>query len=194
MDLLPLVGTAGLASGVNAYVVLLTLGLLGRLGGVESVPDVLQHPVVLVAAAVMVLVEFVADKVPYVDSAWDAVSTIIRPAAGATLGYLLADQAGSVDQVAWAMLGGGAALASHAVKTGTRLAVNASPEPVTNSIVSIGEDVAVTTVVLIAATNPWLAFAAALFLFAAGAIVVVSLFRAVRRGWQRRRRRGAASA
>jgi Domain of unknown function (DUF4126) len=193
VDLLPLVGSAGLASGVNAYIVLLTLGLLGRFGGVDSVPELLQNPAVMLVAAVMVVVEFVADKVPYLDSLWDGVSTLIRPAVGAALGYLLADQAGSGEQVAWALLGGGSALASHSVKTGTRLAVNASPEPVSNTVVSLGEDVSVVAVVLLAAANPWLAFALAMALLFVGAIVVVALFRLVRRGWRRRRARDSAA-
>jgi len=193
VDLLPLVGASGLASGINAYVVIVTLGLLGRFGGVDSVPEVLQSPLVLAIAGAMVVVEFVADKVPYVDSLWDGISTVIRPAVGAALGYLLADEAGSESQVAWAILGGGSALAAHSVKTGTRLAVNASPEPVSNIVLSVGEDVSVLTVVLLAVNYPWLALAIAVALFLAGAVVVVALFRLVRRGWRRRRERRNAA-
>lgn len=193
MDLLPLVGTSGWASGINAYAVIVTLGLLGRFGDFESVPAVLQNPIVLVIAGTMLAIEFITDKVPYLDSIWDGISTFIRPAIGAALGYLLADEAGSANQIAWALLGGGTALASHTVKTGTRLAVNASPEPVTNAVVSLGEDVTVVAVILLAVNHPWLALGIAVALLIAGGVIVVTLFHLVRRGWRRRRAGGSAA-
>jgi hypothetical protein len=185
VDLVPLVFSSGWASGVNAYLVVLVLGLADRLGQVDSIPDTLGRTDVLVAATVLYLVEFVADKVPYVDSAWDVVSTVTRPAIGTAIALLVSGDATSVQQAAYGALGGGTALASHLVKAGGRLAINASPEPVTNIAASLGEDVAVVGVVLLAIAHPWIALGVAAVLLVAGAVVVHHLLRLVRRGWRR---------
>ncbi len=185
MDLLPLVLTSGWASGINAYAVIAMLGLLGRFAGVDGVPESLQQTSVLVIVGGMYLVEFVTDKIPYVDSAWDVISTLIRPTIGAMLGYLIAGDAESVNQALYAAVGGGAALASHLVKAGTRLAINASPEPVTNITVSLAEDMTVVTVITLVLYHPWLALSIATVLFVLGVVLVVVLFRLVRRGWRR---------
>src|SRR5688500_13077703 len=95
----------------------------------------------------MYAMEFVADKIPYVDSTWDVISTASRPTVGAVIGVLLAGDATTLDQAVSGTVGGGTALASHLVKAGSRLAINASPEPVTNIVASLGEDVAVLAVV-----------------------------------------------
>lgn len=194
VDLLPLVLASGWASGVNAYAVVVMMGLLGRFAGVDGVPDSVQSTDVLLLAGGMFSVEFVTDKVPYVDSLWDTVSTAIRPTIGAMIGYLLAGEADSVNSAWYAAAGGGSALASHLVKAGIRLAVNASPEPVTNVTVSIGEDLTVAGVVTLALLHPWLALAVASTLFLLGAGLVVVLFRLVRRGWARRQERRIARA
>jgi hypothetical protein len=189
VELLPLVLTSGWASGINAYAVLVMLNLLGRYAGLDEVPTSVQSTGVLVIAGGMFLVEFVTDKIPYVDTAWDTISTVIRPSIGAMLGYLLAGQADSVDaafdQWWYAAMGGGAALASHLVKAGIRLGVNASPEPVTNIAFSLGEDITVVGVITLALYHPWIAFGIALALFAFGLALVLVLIRLVRRGWQR---------
>lgn len=193
MDVLPLVLTSGWASGINAYGVIATMGLLGRYLGIDSVPESLQRPEVLILAGGMYLVEFVTDKIPYVDSAWDAVSTLIRPTLGAMLGYLIAGDGESVNQAFSAVAGGGSALASHAVKAGLRLAINASPEPVTNVTVSLGEDLTVAGVVTLALYHPVAALGIATTLFVIGVILVVVLFRLVRRGWRRGQARRAGA-
>ena len=126
---------AGWSSGVNAYLTVLLLGSAGRLGLADT-PESLQRNWVLGAAAVLYLIEFVVDKVPLLDSAWDAVHTFIRPAIGAALGVALVD--GQTDQLVAALLAGGLALTGHAAKSTTRLAINTSPEPVTNVIASLG--------------------------------------------------------
>lgn len=189
---LPLVVTGGLASGINAYLVVLLTGLLGRLGGFEGVPDALERTDVIVAAAALFLIEFVTDKIPYVDSLWDSIHTVIRPAIGATLGALIAGDASSLDQAFWAATGGVSALASHTVKAGFRVAVNTSPEPVTNVATSLTEDVAVAGVITLAAYHPWAALAIALVLFAIGATVVIVLARQIRSFFARRRARRTA--
>lgn len=182
---MPLVLSSGWASGVNAYAVIVVMGLLGRYAGVDAVPTSVQHTSVLLLAGGMYLVEFVTDKIPYVDSMWDSVSTLIRPTIGAMLGYLLAGDADSVNTALYAAAGGGSALASHLVKAGNRLAINASPEPVTNVTVSLGEDITVAGVVALALYHPWVALGIASVLFVVGAILVIVLFRFVVRGWRR---------
>jgi hypothetical protein len=185
MDLLPMVFSSGWASGVNAYLVVLVLGIADRIGDVSSIPDSLGRTEVLVAAAVLYAVEFVADKIPYVDSTWDAVSTVIRPTIGTAIALLVAGDAGTAEQAAYGALGGGTALASHLVKAGGRLAINASPEPVSNIAASLGEDVAVVGVVLLAIQHPWIALVVAALFLVVGGYVVFHLLRLVRRGWRR---------
>ncbi|MCI0687588.1 MAG: DUF4126 domain-containing protein [Sporichthyaceae bacterium] len=184
---LPLVLTSGLASGINAYLVVLLTGLLGRLGGFAGVPDALERTDVLIAAGALYAIEFVTDKIPYVDSLWDGIHTIIRPAIGATLGALLAGDASSLDQAFYAATGGLSALASHTVKTGFRMAVNTSPEPVTNVTTSVAEDIGVASVIALAVQWPWVALGVALLLFAIGATVVIVLATRIRRFLARRR-------
>jgi hypothetical protein len=185
MDVLPLVFSSGWASGVNAYAVVLVMGLFGRFSGVDAVPEVLTQVDVLLAAGVMYGVEFVTDKVPYLDSAWDAVSTAIRPTVGAVLGVLIAGEAGSLNQAVYGVVGGGTALASHLVTGGIRLAVNSSPEPVTNSAVSVAEDFSVAGVISLALYYPWVALGVSAVLLVLGIVLVFVLVRHVRRGWQR---------
>ena len=187
MDILPLVLTSGWASGINAYGVVALLGILGRLLDLEQVPAALQRPEIIAVAGAMFVVEFFADKIPVVDSVWDAVSTLVRPTVGALVGYQLAGDADAVNQASYAVAGGGTALASHLVKAGLRLAVNASPEPFTNVAVSTGEDLTVAGVISIALFHPWIALTIATVLFVIGLLLVAVLFRLVVRGWQRRR-------
>jgi hypothetical protein len=193
VDLLPLVFSSGWASGVNAYLVVLVLGLADRIGHVASIPDTLGRTDVLVAAATLYAVEFVADKIPYVDSTWDAISTVIRPTIGTAIALLVSGDASSVQQAAYGALGGGTALASHLVKAGGRLAINASPEPVSNVLASLGEDAVVLGVVLLAIQHPWLAGSIAAVLLLAGGYVVFHVLRLVRRGWRRWKGRPATA-
>jgi Domain of unknown function (DUF4126) len=181
VDSLAYVVTSGWASGVNVYATVLVTGLLGRVGGVDGVPDVLQRTDVLVFAAALWAVEFVADKIPYVDNAWDAVHTFVRPTIGAIIGALLAGEAQDLNEAFAAVIGGGTALASHAAKAGLRLAVNASPEPLSNIILSLLEDGAVVGVILFSVDHPYAALAIALALMAGAGILLVVLFRAIRR-------------
>jgi hypothetical protein len=180
-----LVVSSGWASGVNAYLLVLVLGIADRVSGLSQIPDVLARTDVLVVAGVLFAVEFVADKIPYLDSSWDAISTAIRPTVGAVVALLLAGDVSTLEQALYAVLGGGTALASHGVKAGLRLAINTSPEPVTNVGTSLGEDVTVLTVALLAISHPWIAFGVVVALLAVGTTLLVVLLRRIRRGWRR---------
>jgi hypothetical protein len=185
-DLVPWVFTSGWASGVNAYAVVLVLGLLGRFGGVDAVPMALQRTEILIGAAVLYALEFVADKIPWLDSTWDAVHTAIRPILGAAIGLLLAGDASSAQQALAAAAGGLSALASHAVKAGLRAAINTSPEPASNITVSVAEDLTVAGLISLAVAAPWLAASIAAVLLLAGITIVVAVASRIRRFRQRR--------
>ncbi|WP_425309780.1 DUF4126 domain-containing protein [Ammonicoccus fulvus] len=188
MEVLPLAFTSGWASGLNAYATVLVLGLLGRFAGVEAVPEGLQRTDVLIVAGILAIIEFVADKIPYVDSVWDSVSTVLRPVAGATIGALLAGAHGDLATVAIAAVGGITALISHLTKASLRLAINTSPEPVTNIGASVAEDTAAIGLTSLALLFPIPAAIAAGLLLLLGVIVAVWAFQRVRRGWQAFRR------
>jgi hypothetical protein len=185
VESLALAFSSGWASGINAYLVVLVLGVADRVGSLAQVPDVLARWDVLAAATFMYAMEFVADKIPYIDSTWDAFSTAVRPTAGAVIGVLLAGDASSLDQAVLGVVGGGTALLSHLVKAGGRLAINASPEPVTNITASLTEDVAVLGVVWFALEHPRTAAGVAGVLLLLGLVLMVVLVRVVRRGWRR---------
>ncbi len=185
MESLALAFSTGWASGVNAYLVVLVLGIADRVGHVEQVPDVLGRWDVLAVAGFLFVMEFVADKIPYVDSTWDAISTVIRPTAGAVIGVLLAGDATTLEQAVLGVVGGGTALASHLVKAGSRLAINTSPEPVSNVAASLAEDLTVLALVWFAIEHPRAAAAIAGVLLAGGLIVLYLVARLVRRGWRR---------
>lgn len=185
MDSLALTFSSGWASGVNAYLVVLVLGIADRVGDLGQVPDALGSWPVLAAAGGLYAMEFVADKIPYVDSTWDAISTAIRPTVAAVIGVLMAGDAGSLDQAVSGVVGGGTALLSHLTKAGSRLALNASPEPFTNITASLTEDVAVLGVVTFAIHHPHAAAAIAAVLLVGGLVVLYLLARLIRRGWRR---------
>ncbi|MFE4452571.1 DUF4126 domain-containing protein [Streptomyces sp. NPDC056796] len=191
MSVLPLVFTSGWASGINAYAVVLLLGLFGATGLADEVPEPLRRTDVLVAAAVLFLLEAVADKIPYVDSAWDAAHTVIRPVAGAVVAALLAGASGSLPEIAAGAVGGTTALLSHLVKAGTRMAVNTSPEPFSNAGVSVLEDLGVAGVITFAVFNPVAAAVVAGSLLLLGLVVLFFLASRIRRFLRRRARRRA---
>jgi hypothetical protein len=193
MDTLAFTFTSGWASGVNAYLVVLVLGIADRVGGFGDIPDVLGTWPVLAAAAALYAVEFVADKIPYVDSTWDAVSTAIRPTVAAVIGVLMAGDASSLDQAVSGVVGGGTALLSHLTKAGSRLAINASPEPFSNIAASLTEDAAVLAVIGFAIQHPHAAAAVSAVLLVTGLGALYFIARAVRRGWRRWKGRAPAS-
>jgi hypothetical protein len=185
MESLPLVFSSGWASGVNAYLVVLVLGFADRVSPTAEIPDALHRWDVLGVALFMYAMEFVADKIPYIDSTWDAVSTFIRPTAGAVIGVLMAGDADTLQQAVLGTVGGGTALLSHLVKAGGRLAINSSPEPVTNIGASIAEDITVLALVWFAIQHPRAAAAVAAVLLVLGLLMLYVVAKLVRRGWRR---------
>ncbi|MGA7982217.1 MAG: DUF4126 domain-containing protein [Chromatiaceae bacterium] len=157
---------AGWASGINLYAAVLVLGFLGATGRMDLPHglEILSDPLVMFAAGVMYLVEFFADKVPGVDTAWDTLHTFIRIPAGALLAAQAVGDVSAGTELAAALLGGGMAAASHAAKAGTRVLINTSPEPFTNWTASIVEDLGVVGGLITAINHP-LVFLALLALF-----------------------------
>ena len=136
---------AAWASGINLYATLFMLGYMGSTGNM-TLPvelEVLSNPMVMAAAGFMYCVEFFADKIPGVDSAWDTVHTVIRIPAGAMLAASAVGDVGVAMELTTALLGGALAAGTHTTKAGSRLLINTSPEPVTNWTVSISEDLLV---------------------------------------------------
>jgi hypothetical protein len=189
VSVLPLVFTSGWASGINAYAVVLLLGVFGATGLSDDVPESLQRPEILVTAGVLFLCEAVADKIPYVDSVWDSVHTVIRPVAGAWVGALLAGQSGSLSDLAAGAIGGSTALASHTVKAGTRMAINTSPEPFSNFVMSTAEDLGVAGILTFAMFHPEAAAIIAGVLLLAGLVLLFFLVSRIRRFLRRRAQR-----
>lgn len=183
-----LIFTSGVASGVNSYAAVLVLGLLGKFGHIAAVPTVLERPSVLAAAAVLYFGQFVVGKVPMLDSVWDLVHTALRPVVGGAVGVVMAQNAHAspAATIAAAALGGGSALASHVVKTGMRLGVNASPEPFSNIVASLLEDLGVASLVSFAVFHPAAAATIAAVVLAVGIALFCLLASRIRRAWRRR--------
>ncbi len=154
------------ASGINLYATILMLGLMGATGNIDLPPglQVLSNPMVIGAAGLMYCVEFFADKIPGVDSGWDAIHTFVRVPAGAILAANTVGDVSSAAEIASGILGGGMALTTHSLKSGTRVLINTSPEPVTNWTASVSEDIAVVTGLWAALNHPTL-FVVFLILF-----------------------------
>ena len=133
------------ASGINLYAAILVLGIMGSTGNIALPPNlmILSDPLIISGAGVMYIVEFFADKIPGVDNGWDTVHTFIRIPLGALLAAAAVGDANPSVAIAAALLGGGLAASTHATKAGTRVLINASPEPFTNWFASLGEDAAV---------------------------------------------------
>jgi hypothetical protein len=196
-QLVALAAVLGFASGIRLYAVLLVVGLVGYAGWVELPPGlaILQHPWVLGAAGAMFLVEFVADKVPGVDTAWDAIQTFIRIPAGAALA---AGVFGGLDSTAWTMIaaivGGSLAATSHFTKAGTRAAANTSPEPFSNLGLSVAEDVGIAGLLWLVLTYPLVALALVVALVLLAAWVLPKLFRFIARVLRRLSGGGASGS
>ena len=178
---------AGFSSGLNLYATVATLGLLERFGVIHLPPALhgLSHPWVMTIAVILYVLEFFADKIPYVDTVWDAVHTFIRPPAAA----LLAFSAAGAAPVEWrwgaALLAGGVALTSHGTKASARAAVNTVPEPVTNWALSLGEDVLAVWLTWMATVHPIATTIIVVMLVALSAYILFHLFRFARRAFRR---------
>jgi len=179
-------GTA-FASGLNLYATVAVLGLLHRYEIIQLPPslDVLAHPIVLVIALALYAVEFVADKVPYIDNAWDVVHTFIRPPAAALLAYSAFGSVPESWRMAAGLLAGSVALTSHGTKASTRAAANASPEPVSNSILSVAEDGLAVSLAWMAATYPFLTLVIVAVLVTISIYILVKLFGYLRQALRR---------
>ncbi len=163
MTLLPqLAGILGLSvvSGVNLYLAVLAVGFAERFHWVTGLPPelhILSHPLVLTAAGLLFLVEFFADKIPFVTVIWDAVHTVIRPLGGALLALGAAGQLHPVAQTLAMLAGGTIALGSHGTKMGVRLLAHTTPEPATHSLLSMAEDLGVLGLLALVYTHPYIA-------------------------------------
>lgn len=188
---IPLAFTASWASGINPYLLVFLMGILGRLTSME-VPSAFERLDVLIVFAVLVVIDAIADKVMWLDSAWDVFNTAIRPIAGGTVAILIASPSLELPTAVIAASGGAVALITHLAKATTRIAVNASPEPASNIAVSFAEDLAIVGVVLLAIWYPWLAGGIALALFLIAVVVALLLVRTASAALRRRRDRRRA--
>lgn len=177
---------AGFSSGLNLYATVATLGLLQRFGVLHLPPNlqVLSHPWVLGIAIVLYVIEFFADKIPYFDTVWDAVHTFIRPPAAALLAYAAAGAAPTEWRWGAALLAGSVALTSHGTKASARAAVNTSPEPFSNWILSFGEDALAVWLTWMATAHPLATTIIVVALVVVSAFLLYHLFRFARRAFQ----------
>ncbi|MBX3595686.1 DUF4126 domain-containing protein [Sphingomonas sp.] len=186
VEIIGLAASVSLLAGWRLYLCVFAVGLAMH-GGWVALPeqlralDVLANPWVIGVAGAGAVAEFLADKVMWIDSAWDAVHTLIRPVGGALLALAIVDPSNPAWQVAVLLLGGGSALLTHGAKAGARAAVNASPEPFSNIAVSTGEDVLTGGLLVLALANPVAAVGIAALIALAALAALVMLRRLLRR-------------
>ena len=186
LELVALASSISLLAGWRLYFVTLATGLAMKWGFIDlpeqlRALDVLASNWVIAIAGVGTLAEFFADKIAWVDSAWDAIHAFVRPLGGALLSLAIVDAGDPAFQVGSFLLGGGAAAIAHAGKAGARALVNASPEPVSNIVVSTGEDIATGGLIALAIANPIAAAIIALVLVMASLWLVFTARRFLRR-------------
>lgn len=152
---------AGWTSGISIYLTIAILGVSERFGWIRLPGELhtFSHILIILAAVAVFAIEFFADKIPFVDSAWDSVHTFIRPAGGALIGYLAGTELGPVVQTLFAVTTGTVALDMHAVKASARLAINTSPEPFSNIAASVTENSAVFFIYWFFTKHPFIAAA-----------------------------------
>jgi hypothetical protein len=187
METLGLALGAGFSSGLNLYATIATLGLLERFGVIHLPPSLhgLSHSAVLGIAVVLYVLEFFADKIPYVDTAWDVIHTFIRPPAAAFLAFSATGAAPAEWRWGAALLAGGVALTSHGTKASARAAVNTTPEPFSNWILSFGEDALAVWLTWMATVHPVATTVIVVALLALSAYLLFHLFRFARRACQK---------
>lgn len=186
MDLGTVIASAW-SAGISLYAVVAALGISGRLDWIDA-PPFFERPLVIAIALVLSVIELVVDKIPWLDSIWDAIHTVIRPVGGAVIGALAPDQELPMP----VMLGIGALLAisSHSAKAGARALINTSPEPVTNLVASLVEDGLVGVLMTLAIAYPRVAFVVTVVFAIFSTVAAVLLFKATRAVWRRLRQRG----
>ena len=185
LEILGVAGSLSLLAGWRLYLTIFATGIAMHFGWLPlpehlQALQILANPWVLGVAAIGTVAEFLADKIAWVDSAWDMVHSIIRPLGGALLALALVDSSNPAWQVVAFLLGGGGAMLSHGAKATTRAVVNVSPEPFSNAAVSTGEDVATTGLLALAIAYPPLAILIAILLTVAAVIAIVALRRLLR--------------
>ena len=197
LETLSLAMGAAWTSGLNLYATIATLGLAGSAGMIQLPPDlqILTEPLVIGVACVMYFIEFFADKVPYVDNGWDVLHTFIRIPAGALLAARAVGSVNPAVELAALLAGGTVALAAHGTKATVRLAVNVSPEPFSNWVASVGEDLTVLGGIWLIFHHPALMLALVIGFTALSAWLIPKLYRLAKRGFQalRARLRGERS-
>lgn len=171
------------ASGINLYACVIMIGAMGSMGVMEIPPGLtmLTHPAVITASGIMFFMEFFADKIPGLDSAWDAIHTFIRIPAGAILAAQALGDVNPAFTTAAALVGGGLAAGTHVTKAGTRVLANTSPEPFSNWFLSISEDMLVVAGIWTALSHPYVFLVLLVFFIAAMAIALPLLIRALRK-------------
>lgn len=177
-----LAGGLSWASGIRLYMALFMAGWFGREGWIDLPPalEVLQSPWVMAVTGALLIVEFLADKVPGIDSAWDAIQTVIRVPAGAVLGAAALGEMGAEWSAIAAILGGTFAAGAHMTKAGSRALINTSPEPFSNWAASVSEDVAVFAGLWAAFFHPWVLFAFLIIFFLIALWLLPKLWRGLR--------------
>jgi hypothetical protein len=193
MDLLATLGrTMGFsfAAGINLYATVAILGLAARYGWVDLPPQyqVFNSDIVIIGALVLYAIEFLADKIPWVDTIWDAVHTVIRPIGGALIAVSTLGEASPTMQGLTALAGGLVAASTHLTKAGTRVAANTSPEPFSNWLLSLLEDIFVVGLGFIALKWPLAALALTATLLAGIVLSAAMIWRLLQRGWTARAR------
>jgi hypothetical protein len=186
MELIALLGRTAafsFAAGVNLYATVAVIGLAARFDWVLLPPqfEIFASPLVIAVALVLYLVEFLADKVPYVDTAWDIAHTIVRPLGGAFVAVASVGEASPAAQGLAALVGGSLAAGSHLTKAGTRAVANTSPEPLSNWALSLAEDGLVVGLGILALTYPVTALVVTIVLVGLMAVFAAAIVRAVRR-------------
>jgi hypothetical protein len=186
VEILGVAGSVSLLAGWRMYLCVFGVGIAMRMG-VLDLPEHLQslsalaNPWVIGASGIGLVAEFFADKIAWLDSIWDAVHTAVRPIGGALLALAIVDASDPTWQILSILLGGGAALASHSAKAGTRAVVNASPEPFSNIAVSTGEDVATGGLLVLALSNPAAAVVVAILLALVAIFAIIVVRRILKR-------------
>jgi hypothetical protein len=191
IEALSLAMGAAWASGINLYATVAALGIAGRSEMILLPPElqVLTHPAVIAVACIMYVIEFFADKVPYVDSGWDILHTFIRVPAGAILAAKSLGDLNPALELAAVLAGGTVALSAHGTKATMRLAINSSPEPFSNWAASLTEDVAVLGSIWLVFHHPIVMLIWVLSFFALVLWLIPKLFRVAKRGLRSLRNR-----